>query len=67
MNRSQYADLHGEEHYTRHDATLDAAMAEHKTDVCPECGATWPSIVGTRYGYKVVCSECDYTIEEVEL
>jgi hypothetical protein len=67
MNRTTWLDLHNETPYTEHDAILGAALREHKFDECQRCGAAWPDIVGTLRGYQVVCSECGYTMEEVEL
>ena len=67
MNRNQWLDLHNETPHSRHASILDAAYREHRADICPKCGATWPAVVGTLYGYQVVCTECDTIIEEVEL
>ena len=50
-----------------HTDTLEEAYQEHKADVCPKCGATWPAVVGTLFGYIVECQHCGAMIKEVEL
>ena len=67
MNSKQWLDLHGEQHDDRHSRILDEAYRQHQGDICPECGASWPGIVGTRLGYIVECQGCGATIEEVDL
>ena len=52
---------------TRHDDILTEAFHNHHTDRCPDCGACDNSIVGTRYGYEVICNWCGRHIREVDL